>query len=87
VESVGLLVGVWLCRSRGLGIGLDMVGRDMGMMVHMHNPAAEEVGGSMTLEYSDMCGRNRLVVEGTHSGEICKGLVLVGSRYTLDDWC
>jgi hypothetical protein len=29
VESVGWSVGVWLCCSHGLGIGLDMVGRDM----------------------------------------------------------
>ena len=55
-------------------------------MLHMHNPGAEEVVGSMTLVYSDMRGCNRLVVEDTHSGKICRGLVLVGSRYTLDDW-
>jgi hypothetical protein len=55
-------------------------------MLHMHNPGVQEVVGSMTLGYSDMRRRNRLAVEDTHSGKICKGLVLVGSRYTLDDW-
>jgi hypothetical protein len=58
------------------------------MMLHMYNPGAEEVVGSMTLGDSDMRWSNRLVVEDTHthSGKISKGLVLVGSRYTLDDW-